>query len=364
MNQEVTTVPINLGNRSYDIRIAHGILGDQREFLDWITGNQVMVITNDVVQPLYLDQLKQALPGKHVEEIILPDGEQSKTLETAGEVFDKMLAVPLDRQVTVLALGGGVIGDLSGFVAACYQRGVGFIQIPTTLLSQVDSSVGGKTGVNHSSAKNMIGAFYQPLRVIADLSTLRTLEPRQFSSGMAEVIKYGLVNDPAFFEWLERNIDSVMQHDRASLTEIIRRSCLNKARLVEQDERESGVRALLNLGHTFGHAIETVTAYGPWLHGEAVGLGMLMAARMSTLQGWLKDSDFLRIQSLLEKARLPVNPSKDFRPEELREAMNRDKKVLAGKIRLILMQGIGHARVCQDYDPKALQQTLQEFAIG
>ena len=296
--------------------------------------------------------------------IILPDGEQYKTLETAGEVFDKMLAVPLDRQVTVLALGGGVIGDLSGFVAACYQRGIGFIQVPTTLLSQVDSSVGGKTGVNHSSAKNMIGAFYQPLRVIADLSTLRTLEPRQFSSGVAEVIKYGLINDLAFFEWLEQNIDSVMRHDQAALTEVIRRSCLNKARLVEQDERESGVRALLNLGHTFGHAIETVTAYGPWLHGEAVGLGMLMAARMSTLQGWLENSDLLRIQILLEKAGLPVNPSKDFKPEELREAMGRDKKVLAGKVRLILMQGIGNALVCQDYDPKALQQTLEEFAVG
>ncbi len=364
VNQEVTTVPIDLGNRSYEIRIAPGILDDQREFLDWITGDQVLVITNDVVQPLYLEQLRQALPGKHVEVIILPDGEQYKTLETAGEVFDKMLAVPLDRQVTVLALGGGVIGDLSGFVAACYQRGVGFIQIPTTLLSQVDSSVGGKTGVNHSSAKNMIGAFYQPLRVIADLSTLRTLEPRQFSSGMAEVVKYGLINDPGFFEWLEQYIDSVMRHDQVALTEIIRRSCRNKARLVEQDERESGVRALLNLGHTFGHAIETVTEYGPWLHGEAVGLGMLMAARMSVLQGWLKDSDFLRIRALVEKAGLPINPSRDFRPEELREAMNRDKKVLAGKVRLILLQGIGNALVCRDYDPKALLQTLEEFAIG
>ncbi|MCY4218826.1 MAG: 3-dehydroquinate synthase [Gammaproteobacteria bacterium] len=364
MNINNITVPIDLGNRSYEIRIANGILSDPREFLDWITGEQVLVITNDVVQPLYLDQLKQALPSKQVEEMILPDGEHYKSLKTAGEVFDQMLSIPLDRQVTVLALGGGVIGDLSGFVAACYQRGVGFFQVPTTLLAQVDSSVGGKTGVNHSSAKNMIGAFYQPLRVVADIATLRTLDPRQFSSGMAEVLKYGLINDPEFFSWMEQNIDSVMQHDQTALIKIIQRSCINKARIVEQDERESGVRALLNLGHTFGHAIETVTGYGPWLHGEAVGLGMLMAARMSTLQGWLDNTDFLRIRSLLERVGLPVDPSNDFKPKELQEAMNMDKKVLAGKIRLILMQGIGKALICQNYDPTALLQTIEEFATG
>ncbi len=364
MNREITTVSIDLGDRSYEIRIANGILSDPCEFLNWISGDQVLLITNDVVQPLYLDQLKQALPDKQVNEIILPDGEHYKSLKTAGQVFDQMLSIPLDRQVTVLALGGGVIGDLSGFVAACYQRGVGFIQVPTTLLAQVDSSVGGKTGVNHFSAKNMIGAFYQPLRVIADISTLSTLEPRQFSSGMAEVIKYGLINDPRFFYWLEQNIDSVMQQDQTALTKIIQQSCMNKAKIVEQDERESGVRALLNLGHTFGHAIETVTGYGPWLHGEAVGLGMLMAARMSALQGWLEETDFLRIRNLLKKAGLPVNPSKEFKPKDLREAMNLDKKVFAGKVRLILMQGIGNALVCQEYDQKHLQKTLEEYALG
>lgn len=364
MNAIVATVPINLGHRSYDIRIAHGILSDPREYLDWISGKQVLIISNEVVQALYLEQLKQALPGKHVEEIILPDGEQHKSLETAGRVFDRMLATPLDRQVTVIALGGGVIGDLSGFVAACYQRGVGFIQVPTTLLAQVDSSVGGKTAVNHASAKNMIGAFYQPLRVIADTSTLSTLDSRQFSSGMAEVIKYGLINDPEFFSWLEKNIESIMQCKQQSLTEVIRRSCQNKASMVEQDERESGVRALLNLGHTFGHAIETATGYGPWLHGEAVGLGMLMAARMSALQGWLHEPDYLRIQNLLEKTGLPTRPSADFKSGDLLINMKRDKKVLAGKVRLILLHEIGNASICEDYDQKALQQTLEEFAIG
>ncbi|MXZ81390.1 MAG: 3-dehydroquinate synthase [Gammaproteobacteria bacterium] len=358
------TVPIDLAHRSYDIRIASGILGDEREFLDWIRGHQILAITNEVVGPLYLEELKKALPGKEVVEVVLPDGEQHKSLETVAEVFDRMLAVPLDRQVTVVALGGGVIGDLSGFVAACYQRGVGYIQVPTTLLSQVDSSVGGKTAVNHASGKNMIGAFYQPLRVIADLSTLRTLEPRQFSSGMAEVIKYGLINDPEFFAWLEENIGSVMDLDEAALAHVIERSCLNKARVVEEDEREQGVRALLNLGHTFGHAIETATGYGPWLHGEAVGLGMLMAARMSALQGWVGESDFVRIRNLLRKAGLPTEPSKDFTAKDLRSGMKTDKKVLAGKVRFILMQGIGKAFVCDDYDETALNRTLEEFAAG
>lgn len=364
MNAKVTTVPINLGYRSYDIRIARGILHEQREFLDWICGDQVLVVTNEIVQPLYLNPLKQALPNKHIEEVVLSDGEQYKTLETAQQVFDRMLAVPLDRQATVIALGGGVVGDLAGFVAACYQRGVNFIQVPTTLLSQVDSSVGGKTAVNHASAKNMIGAFYQPVRVIADLSTLDTLEPRQFSSGMAEVIKYGLINDPEFFDWLEKNIALIMQGDHHALIKVIERSCCNKANLVEKDERESGVRALLNLGHTFGHAIETATGYGPWLHGEAVGLGMLMAARMSALQGWIKDSDVLRIRNLLEKAGLPAAPSQDFSPAELLLAMQKDKKVLAGSVRLILLHGIGKALVCQDYAQAALERTLHEFAVG
>ena len=358
------TVNIDLGERSYDIKIASGILGNPSEILPWISGNQVLIVTNEIVAPLYLDALKTSLEEKEVVDLILRDGESTKNLSTAEKIFDRMLQIPLDRTATVVALGGGVIGDMAGFTAACYQRGIPFIQIPTTLLSQVDSSVGGKTGVNHPKGKNMIGAFYQPQRVLIDISVLSTLEPAQFSSGMAEVIKYGLINDPEFFGWLENNLEPVLLLNPEVLEYLIEQSCLNKARIVELDEREGGVRALLNLGHTFGHAIETATGYGAWLHGEGVALGMVMAMYMSMEQSWVERADYDRACKLIERCNLPVNPSADFGARELKKLMGLDKKVQAGNLRLILSRGIGKAFVCDDYDEEALDKTLAYFAIG
>ncbi len=358
------TVQISLGDRSYDIRIGSGLLSDSSEFVPWVTGQQVLIVSNVVVAPLYLATLRRAISGKTVEEIILPDGENTKILDTVSTIFDRMLAVPLDRSATIIALGGGVVGDMAGFSAACYQRGIPFIQVPTTLLAQVDSSVGGKTGVNHTLGKNMIGAFYQPRRVVIDLSTLATLEPRQFSAGLAEVIKYGLINDYGFFCWLEENIEAVINQQEDALEYVVEQSCLNKAKVVEQDERESGVRALLNLGHTFGHAIETATNYSNWLHGEAVGIGMLMAMQLSLLQGWLGKEDVERARSLLERAGLRVEPSVEFSASQLKELMKLDKKVQNGNIRLVLMKAIGESFVTSDYEESALDQTLGLYAIG
>ena len=358
------TVNINLGERSYQIKISPNLLGNSAELLPWISDNQVFIVTNEVVAPLYLEKVKRSLSGKNIEHIILADGEQHKSLQTAEHIFDKMLAIALDRNVTVIALGGGVIGDMAGFVAACYQRGVPFIQIPTTLLAQVDSSVGGKTAVNHARGKNMIGAFYQPQRVIADTTTLATLDARQFSSGIAEVIKYGMINDVEFFKWLEKNITAVMQKDNHALEYIIEKSCLNKANIVEQDERENGIRALLNLGHTFGHAIETATGYSKWLHGEAIALGLVMAASMSATQGWIGKQDVQRVIALLATAGLPVDPVDEVSAETLRSLMKQDKKVQCGKIRLVLLNAIGAAFITSDYDESALDATLKRYATG
>jgi 3-dehydroquinate synthase len=358
------TVEISLGDRSYDIKIAPGLLESGNEILPWIRGDQVFIVTNAIVAPLYLEKVKSALQGKIVEQIILPDGEQTKSLKTMESLFDQMLQIPLNRSATVIALGGGVVGDMAGFAAACYQRGVAFIQIPTTLLSQVDSSVGGKTGVNHPRGKNMIGAFYQPERVLADTSTLRTLSDRQFSSGVAEVIKYGLINDADFFFWLEQNIESVMAQDEEALSYVVEQSCLNKAKIVEQDERESGVRALLNLGHTFGHAIETATDYSKWLHGEAVALGMVMAAHMSFQQGWITEQSVNRVINLHTRAKLPVSPAHELSAVELKGLMQLDKKVQDGKVRLILLKSIGHAFISSEYDETILDATLSHFAPG
>ena len=358
------TVNIDLGERSYDIRIAPGILGNSSELLSWICGRQVVIVTNEIVAPLYLDILKKSLKDKIIVDVILKDGESTKNLSTAESIFDRMLQVPLDRTATVIALGGGVIGDMAGFTASCYQRGIPFIQIPTTLLSQVDSSVGGKTGVNHPRGKNMIGAFYQPRRVLIDIAVLSTLESAQLASGMAEVIKYGLINDYNFFEWLENNLESVLSLNPESLEYVIEQSCLNKAGIVESDEREGGVRALLNLGHTFGHAIETATGYGAWLHGEGVALGMLMAMYMSMEHGWVDQAHYDRACNLIERCNLPVNPSTDFKAQELKKLMGLDKKVQGGKLRLILSRGIGKAFVCDDYDEVLLDKTLSKFAIG
>ncbi|NKB62592.1 MAG: 3-dehydroquinate synthase [Gammaproteobacteria bacterium] len=357
------TVNIDLGNRSYQIRIADGLLKQSEELAPWVSGKQVVIVTNDRIAPLFLDQVKQSLKGKQVFEIILSDGEHTKTLQTAEGIFDKLLAIPCDRKVTLIALGGGVIGDMVGFAAACYQRGVAFIQIPTTLLSQVDSSVGGKTAVNHPRGKNMIGAFYQPVRVIADTSSLQTLDDRQFASGVAEVIKYGLINDPEFFQWLEQDIELVIKKQPEALAYIIERSCINKARIVEQDEHESGIRALLNLGHTFGHAIEAGFGYGKWLHGEAVAIGMVMAAQMSRQLGWLSEASLARTKSLIKRASLPVEPFAGLTKEKMLELMKLDKKVEDGNLKLILLEDIGKAVVSSDYKEEVLDSVIDQFIV-
>jgi 3-dehydroquinate synthase len=355
------TLNVSLAERSYPIYIGEDLLSQAELLRNHIKRKEVLIVTNETIAPLYLQQVESLLEGFHCEAVILPDGEEYKTLEVMNQVFDKLLSARFSRQVTLIALGGGVIGDMTGFAASCYQRGVPFIQIPTTLLSQVDSSVGGKTAVNHALGKNMIGAFYQPQCVIADTRTLNTLEDRQLASGIAEVIKYGLINDYAFFEWLEKNIDALKQRDPAALAYAIERSCQDKADIVAKDETEQGVRALLNLGHTFGHAIETGMGYGNWLHGEAIATGMLMAADLSARMGWISSDDVERVRALLSRARLPVSGPEGMTPEQFMDLMAVDKKVQDGVIRLILLKGIGQAVISDDYDPDKLQQTLALF---
>ncbi len=355
------TVSIGLGGRSYDIRIGERLIECPDEFAPWIAGHQVFVITNDVVAPLYLDRLRQTLSRWEWHELVLPDGESVKTMSTCSDILDTMLAVSCDRGVTVIALGGGVVGDLAGFVAAIYQRGVPFIQVPTTLLAQVDSSIGGKTGVNHPSGKNMIGAFHQPRRVVIDTSTLRTLPPRQLSAGMAEVIKYGLIGDRDFFVWLEKNLEAIMALEPWALSHVVSVSCVNKARVVECDEQEAGQRALLNLGHTFGHAIETATGYDAWLHGEAVGLGMIMAAHLSMALGWMTPRDFDRTKALIRRAGLRSESFGDLDPKWIRRLMQRDKKVQQAQLRLVLLKGIGLAEIVDKVDERLLMETIKSF---
>jgi 3-dehydroquinate synthase len=355
------TLNVSLAERSYPIYIGEDLLSQAELLRNHIKRKEVLIVTNETIAPLYLQQVESLLEGFHSEAVILPDGEEYKTLEVLNQVFDKLLSARFSRQVTLIALGGGVIGDMTGFAASCYQRGVPFIQIPTTLLSQVDSSVGGKTAVNHALGKNMIGAFYQPQCVIADTRTLNTLEDRQLASGIAEVIKYGLINDYVFFEWLEKNIDALKQRDPAALAYAIERSCQDKADIVAKDETEQGVRALLNLGHTFGHAIETGMGYGNWLHGEAIATGMLMAADLSARLGWISGDDVERVRALLSRAELPVSGPEGMTPHQFMDLMAVDKKVQDGVIRLILLKGIGQAVISDDYDPDKLQQTLTLF---
>lgn len=357
------TLTVQLDERSYEICIGSGLLSEPDQIMPWIEGQQAFVITDDMVGPLYLEKLYKTLSGKKVTEYIIDHGEANKNLVEMERIFAQLLQVPCDRDTTIIALGGGVVGDMAGFAAACYQRGVPFIQIPTSLLAQVDSSVGGKTGVNHQLGKNMIGAFYQPRRVLIDTATLDTLDRRQFSAGMAEVIKYGAINDHKFFEWLENNIKQVMARDSNAIEFIIERSCANKAKIVAQDEREqgSGMRALLNLGHTFAHAIESGTGYGKWLHGEAVATGIAMAAAMSTKMGWLKEEERVRIESLLKAAELPVEPFKGLTASKMLELMKVDKKVRDGELRLILLKGIGGAEIVSEYSEDALVETLEYF---
>lgn len=354
------TLQVALGDRAYPIHIGSGLIQNADLILPYLKRKQVAIVTNTTVAPLYLEKFAKPLRDASVSviEIILPDGEMYKNSETLNLIYDALLKNRCERSTTLIALGGGVIGDLTGYAAATYLRGVPFIQIPTTLLSQVDSSVGGKTGINHPLGKNMIGAFYQPKLVLADTDTLQTLPQRELSAGVAEVIKYGLIRDADFFDWLEVNIDKLMALDGAVTTYAIYRSCQNKAEVVAADEHETGERALLNLGHTFGHAIENAMGYGVWLHGEAVAAGTMLAADLSRRMGWLNDAEIQRMYALLTSARLPLR-APNLGVEKYLNLMQSDKKVADGKIRLVLQQGIGKAVITSDYDANKLRETLE-----
>ena len=355
------TVP--LGDRSYPIHIGDGLLGDAALLAAVLPARRVAVVTNDIVGPLYLPRLQAtwaAAGATPLLEIVLPDGERHKTLPTVSRILDTLVANRFARDDLVVALGGGVVGDMAGFAAACYQRGIGFVQMPTTLLAQVDSSVGGKTGVNHPGGKNLIGAFHQPKAVIADTATLATLPPRELRAGLAEVVKHALICDAAFFSWLEANADALLALDPVVLAHAVHRCCTIKAGVVSRDERETGERALLNLGHTFGHAIEQVTGFGPWLHGEAVGVGLAMAAGMSQRAGWLPAADAARLDALLARLGLRTEARGAVTPQAARAAMQLDKKVQGGRVRLILLKGIGQAFVTADWPTDAFDATLQE----
>ena len=351
---------VDLGDRSYPIYIGRGLLEEGRVISQHIVGKQVLIVTNTTIAPLYLAKIRRALAGFAVSEVILPDGEQFKTLDTLNLIFDTLLRDRHNRTTTLIALGGGVIGDMTGFAAACYQRGVAFIQVPTTLLSQVDSSVGGKTGVNHPLGKNMIGAFYQPKAVVIDTASLTTLADRELSAGMAEVIKYGLIADEEFLVWIEKNMLSLLACDQDSLAYVIQRSCEIKADVVAKDEKEGGLRAILNLGHTFGHAIETAQGYGTWLHGEAVGAGMVMAVDLSARLGQLTAADVERVRQIMLSAKLPVLSPETMTTESYLEHMQVDKKVLDGRIRLVLLERLGKAMVTSDITREQIEATLME----
>jgi 3-dehydroquinate synthase len=353
------TLNVALAERAYPIRIGRGILGQCELLLPYLRQRKVAVVTNTTVAPLYLAAVATPLraAGVDVIEIILPDGEQYKDWQTLNTIFDTLLERRCERATTLIALGGGVVGDMTGFAAACYQRGMPFIQMPTTLLSQVDSSVGGKTAINHPRGKNMIGAFYQPKLVLADTDTLNTLPDRELRAGLAEVIKYGLIRDLPFLEWLEINVERMLARDPDALTYAIHRSCLNKAELVVADEHENGERALLNLGHTFGHAIETGMGYGEWLHGEAIAVGTMMAAELSCLLGWIGSADVIRIEALLVRVGLPVvGPA--LAVESYLELMQHDKKVEDGKLRLILFKQIGQAVVSNKASHRQIEAAI------
>lgn len=350
-------VTVALPERRYDIVIAERLLSDKDCLRPLIRGGQVCIVTNDTVARWYLEPVKSLLSDLQLEVVILPDGEAHKNLDTLNMIFDQLLAARHHRTTTLIALGGGVIGDMTGFAAASYQRGVDFIQVPTTLLSQVDSSVGGKTGVNHKLGKNMIGAFYQPRGVVIDLDVLKTLPPRELAAGLAEVIKYGLIADADFYRWLESNMDALVSLEPALLAQAVERSCQIKADIVSRDERESGVRAWLNLGHTFGHAIENDQGYGVWLHGEAVAVGMLMAMDLSVRLGWLAAAEIPRLRTLLQRAGLPVQPPA-MNTERFLTLMAGDKKVLDGRLRLVLLRSIGRAEVTDEFPQELLLETL------
>jgi len=356
------TLHVELGERSYPIYIGRDLLNDPQLLGAHLTGSQVVVVTNETVSPLYLDRLLAILGERAlVTEVILPDGEQFKNIETLNQIFDRMMHDRHNRSTTMIALGGGVVGDITGFAAACYQRGVNFIQVPTTLLSQVDSSVGGKTAVNHPLGKNMIGAFYQPQAVLIDINTLHTLSPREFAAGLAEVVKYGLICDLPFYRWLQEQTPRLLAREEAALAEAIERSCSSKAAVVAADEREGALRAILNLGHTFGHAIETAQGYGKWLHGEAVAVGMLMAMELSARRGWIEPAEVVAFRDLLRVINLPVAPPADMTPGQYLDLMGRDKKVIDGRLRLVLLRGMGEACIVDDATEEELVSLLETF---
>ena len=353
------TVDVELGDRSYPIFIGQGLLNKPGLVTSFIGKGKIVIVSNDVVAPLYLEKTRQLFSGHDVAEIILPDGEANKNLDAISHIYDRLLAGKYDRNTLLVALGGGVVGDITGFAAATYLRGIHFIQIPTTVLAQVDSSVGGKTGVNHSLGKNMIGAFYQPRCVLADTDVLATLPAREVKAGLAEVIKYGLVYDAHFFNWLAENSKGIGESDPALLSQTIKTCCEIKAAIVAKDEKESGVRALLNLGHTFGHAIETASGYGNWLHGETVAMGMTMAADLSRRLGWIEPNVALRIRAVLEENfGMPVLPPADITVEQYLDLMLSDKKAESGKIRFVLLRAIGQGVVEGDIAPALLEETL------
>jgi len=347
------TITVELGDRSYPIVIGRDLLGGNFDLAPHLAGNDCLVVSNETVAPLYLDKLLSNLNTCSVESLSLPDGESFKTVDTALIVLDKLVRSRASRDTTVVALGGGVVGDITGFAAACYMRGVAFIQVPTTLLAQVDSSVGGKTGVNHPQGKNLIGAFHQPNIVLIDTNTLQTLPDRELKAGLAEVIKYGAIADRSFFDWLEENMPALLNKDPAVLAHAIGRSCELKAEVVAEDEREAGRRAILNFGHTFGHAIEHCQGYGEWLHGEAVAAGMAMAAELSGLEA----AELGRLRSLIEAAGLPAGPPA-VGAQAMLGAMGMDKKVVQKQLRFVLLSALGEAIVTTDYDESRLQQIL------
>ncbi len=355
----MTILTVDLGERSYPIYIENNLLGKADLLQQHIPGNSALIVSNETVAPLYLEATQAMLSGLKQQSVILPDGEKYKNLEVLNQIYDSLLRNRFDRNTTVIALGGGVVGDMAGFAAASYQRGVHLIQIPTTLLSQVDSSVGGKTGVNHALGKNMIGAFHQPKAVIADTDTLDTLPDRELSSGIAEIIKYGLICNADFFSWLEKNMQALLNRDKKILTYAIKVSCQTKADIVAADERESGKRALLNLGHTFGHAIENAMGYGEWLHGEAIGAGMCMAAVMSNQLGWMSDEDTRKTINLVAQAKLPAKAPPTMSSAQFLELMSVDKKVLDGVLRLVLMKGIGQALVTDNFKTENLNKAIE-----
>jgi len=356
---KTTSLNVELGDRSYPIYIGEGLLQKKNCLDQHIKGKQVLIVTNETIAPLYLDNLIAILANDQtVKILVLPDGEKYKNLESIDKIYDALLENNFNRTATLIALGGGVIGDMVGFAAATYQRGVNFIQVPTTLLSQVDSSVGGKTGVNHRLGKNMIGAFYQPECVLIDVNVLETLEDRELSAGIAEVIKYGAICDNDFFDWLEINMSKLLGREKSALKFAIKTSCEKKAEVVEKDERESGIRATLNFGHTFGHAIEASMGYGIWLHGEGVAVGMCMAASLSNKLGTLTEQESNRITGLCEKAKLPIKKPGQMNEVDFMKYMRVDKKNTSDKIKFILLNGIGVAYITDDVSTKMLSNTI------